>query len=437
MRKARLLVMSAATSSILEEVTTQIHDKLETLHDKDFADLVRGLRSEQETGPYRRTVVAADPRQAARRLAKQDPLWVHTSCSRPDRPLVWMFAGVGDHYPGLAADLYLCLPRFRERLDHCFETLRVGLGVDLHDVLYPDGVRPAVSDGNHRTLDLAAVFDLRDTTQEIHRTRVAQPLVFAVQYALAEAVRAMGVSPTAVLGYSVGEYVAACVAGVLPVDSALRLIAARAGMMAELPEGAMLAVMAGAPDIAGHIDERVSLAAVDGPELTVLAGTVDAITNMSQVLAGEGIASKRLAASHAFHSPMMEPVVEPLRRMVGDFELRPPRVPLLSNVTGTWLTDREATDPGYWARHVRQPIRFADDLSEVWALTSPILIEFGPGPALSRLATRHPDRPADDSALLLRTLPGPFESNSAQALLLNMIGRLWATGIDVDWSDVE
>jgi acyl transferase domain-containing protein len=428
---ARLLALSAPNLDALESVTDRVCDRLDALaggDDAGFAALAGELLAEPAR-QWRRVLVASSPADAARRLRKRDSGRVLTAAARPVRPVAWMFSGVGDHYPGLAAGLYRGMPAFREQLDTCFALLRQEHGLDLLPVLYPDGP-DAVAAGD-RTLDLATVFDRRAGVEEIHRTEVAQPLMFAVQYALARAVESAGLTPSAVLGYSVGEFVAACVGGVFAPADALRLVVTRARLIADLPAGGMLAAAAPVAEVTPHLCAGTDVAAVDGPELTVLSGPPDALTTTGDLLAAAGVATRRLATTHAYHSPAMAPVVEPLRDAVAAATRCRPRLPLLSNMTGTWLDAGQATDPDYWARHVAGTIRFADDLSEVWSLGSPVLVEFGPGRTLSRLALAHPARPADP--LVLRTLPGAFERTPDRTVLLETAGRLWAAGLAFTW----
>jgi acyl transferase domain-containing protein len=444
--RPRLLTLSGSSPAALDAITEKVAGQLEGR--AGLAGLAAGLQAEPAAGPFRRVVVAADPAQAARYLRKGDRRRVFSGQAEPGRPMVFMFSGVGDQYPGLAAGVYQGLPAFREEMDQCFGILRPELGMDLRAILYPRGAeadRPAV---DSETADKAAMFDQRRAAGEIHRTVVAQPLVFAVQYALARALRSLGAEPSALLGYSIGEYVAACLAGVLPLEPMLRVIALRARLVADLPEGAMLAVMSGEQAVQPYLDARLSIAALDGPQLTVLAGPADAIGQAGQRLTAGGIACRELPTSHAFHSAMMEPVVQPLRELLCSFPLRPPAIPVLSNCTGTWLSAGEAISPGYWARHLRQTVRFADELAEVWQLGRPILIELGPGRALGQLARQSQllhgqlagagqAGPGGETGLILHTLPGPFEGRLEAEVLLDAVGRLWATGTEINFSELQ
>jgi acyl transferase domain-containing protein len=244
---------------------------------------------------------------------------------------------------------------------------------------------------------------------------------------------ALGAGPAALAGYSVGEYTAACVAGVFPFEHALRLVTERARLVDELPPGAMLVAAAEPSALRHHLGGELSLAALNGPEQTVLSGPVEAIEEAHRLLLAEGVACQRLATAHAYHSAMTEPLAGPLEELLAAVPLRPPAVPLLSNVTGTWVRDEEAVSPAHWARQLTRTIRFSDQLAEIWRLPAPQLVEFGPGQALSRLALAHPGRPADALARVVPTLPGRFERRTEGELLRSAAGRLWAAGAEIDW----
>ncbi|MEJ8672690.1 acyltransferase domain-containing protein [Streptomyces sp. MS1.AVA.1] len=428
--RPRLLTLSAPTFTALERATDELATRLESLGDTGFTELPELPDAQVPVGSLRRAIAAGTAAEAARRLRKRDPRRVFTGGPGTRTSRVFLFSGVGDQYPRLGAGLYRRLPEFRRELDRCFGFLAAEHDLDLRAVLFPPETSAGPGDGRP---DLAALFDQRETTQEIHRTVVAQPLMFTLQYALARALGTLGAQPSAVAGYSVGEYAAACVAGVFPLEDALRLVTRRAQLVDELPTGAMLAVVAGPGAVAPYVGGQVSLAALNGPEQSVLSGPVEAIEKTARRLTAAGVACRRLATSHAFHSTMTEPVTGPLEELLSTLPLRPPDIPVLSNVTGTWLREEEATSPAYWARHLSRTIRFADGVAELWRLADPLLVELGPGQTLSRLALQHPSRPADAAAPVVQTLPGQFESRTEQELLLAAVGQLWTAGLEIDW----
>ncbi|MEV0124002.1 acyltransferase domain-containing protein [Streptomyces sp. NPDC050703] len=430
----RLLTLSAPTPDALERASDALADQLRTMDD-GTALAAELPEAAAPPGTVRRVLVATTAAEAARWLRRRDPRRVFTAGPTASASRVLLFSGVGDQYPGLGADLYRCVPAFRRELDRCLRPLAAEHGLDLRPVLFPR--EAGTADGATPRPDLAALLERRERPQEIHRTAVAQPLLFAVQYALAKTLAELGAEPTALAGYSVGEYVAACVAGVFSLPDALRLVAGRARLVETLPQGAMLAVTAGADEVAPHLAAGVFLAALNGPGQTVLSGTADAVEESARALTAHGVACRRLVTTHAFHSPLTGALAEPLEALLATMPAAAPRLPVLSNTTGTWLRADEATDPTYWARHLSRPIRFADQLAEVWRLPDPLLLELGPGQALSRLALTHPGRPADAAARVVQTLPGQFETRTERELLLGAAGRLWAAGAEIDWGAVR
>ena len=419
-RRPHVLVLSADTPADLDRVTADLAGKL--TEGTDLGTVAAQLHALPAL-PYRRAIVAADPVRAAQHLTLGDPRAVITGQAAPGRTVVFLCAGVGDQYVGLGAGLARALPVYRRELTRCLRAMEAEAGTELMAVLYPE--QPP----DRRERSLAELLQQQDQpVADIHRTTAAQPLLFATQYAMAVTLRAFGVEPSVLAGYSIGEYVAACLAGVLPLDGALRLVARRSRLVADLPPGGMLAVAAGVEAL-GDLSPGVSVAAVNSPDLTVLSGPVDALTRLAGRLADRGIAGQRLTTSHAFHSPMMEPVVEPLRELAKALTLREPAIPLVSNGTGGWM-GAEATDPGYWAGHLRNTVRFADNVAALWTLPDPVIVELGPGPTLGRLAAQSPARPAG-AGLIVATAPGPHERRPDMVALLTALATLWTAGCPV------
>jgi thioesterase domain-containing protein/malonyl CoA-acyl carrier protein transacylase/acyl carrier protein len=326
--------------------------------------------------------------------------------------VAFLFPGQGAQHIGMAEELYAEEPVFREAVDEACKILRPELGLDLREALYGGG--PGLDE-----------------------TALAQPALFAVEHALARLWMSWGVKPEAMLGHSVGEYVAACLAGVFSLEDALRLVAARGRLMQEQPPGAMLAVPL--PESQLVLEGSLSLAAVNAPASCVVSGTAEDIRAFRESLGerfGEELDCRILHTSHAFHSAMMDPVLEPFARLLRGMELRPPRIPFVSNRTGTWITADEAVSPEYWAGHLRNTVRFADGLSTLLGQgRRTALLEVGPGGTLGTLAGQHPDRKAAD--LVARSLRRPKEDQRDLEVLLGALGRLWLAGADIDWSAVH
>ena len=431
-----LLPLSARTGDALEAMTERLARHLADRPEASLADAAWTLQAGRRAFGYRRVLVCRDRNDAVACLRGGDPrrLLGNTGEEMRDLPVAFLLSGLGNQHVGMAADLYRHLPRFREVLDGCAQGLRPWLGLDLREVLFPVGDHGSGGSG----LDLRALVGRASGgsgasgTSRLDRTEISQPAVFAVEYALARLLMDLGVRPQALLGFSVGELVAACIAGVLSLQDALRLVAERARLIGELPAGAMLAVPLPEAEVRPFLAGGLSLAAVAGPELCVVAGPEPAVARVEQRLSGEGLVCRRLQTSHAFHSAMMEPAAGRLTALAASLELRPPEIPYISNVTGTWITAADATDPSYWARHLCGTVRFAEGLAELWREPGRLLVEAGPGQALSSWAVQHPQAPA--GALAVPLMRHELDRQSDLAFLLTALGRLWLGGVSLDWA---
>ncbi len=411
-RPAQLLVLSAATPGALEAAAANLARYLESAADSDLADASWTLQVGRKALRCRRAVVCRSREEAADLLRSPDPsrVWSRTVSAGPVS-VAFLFPGQGAQHAGMAEELYAVEPVFREALDEACEILRPELGLDLREALYAG-------------------------SNDLDATALAQPALFAVEHALARLWMSWGVRPEALLGHSVGEYVAACLAGVFSLEDALRLVAARGRLMQAQPPGAMLAVPLSEAEVAGLLEDGpLSLAAVNGPAACVVAGAAADIRTFRETL-GEEVDCRLLHTSHAFHSALMDPVVEPFAELLFGIEMRPPLIPFLSNRTGAWITADEATDPSYWSGHLRGTVRFADGLGTLLGQgRRTALLEVGPGGTLGTLAGQHPDRKSAD--LVLRSLRRPKEERPDLDVLLGALGRLWLSGAEIDWAAVH
>ncbi len=436
-RPRQLLVLSARSSEALERATDDLAAHLRSLPEAGlsyFADVAWTLQAGRRAFRRRRALVATSAEEAAQVLADRDPRRLRTAESASDRSVAFLLPGVGDHYPGMARSLYREEPAFCSEIDRCSELLRPLLGLDLRAVLFPEGAGSEEAEAGGATgPDLRALMRRPSPAPGslLHQTRIAQPAVFAVGYALARLWMAWGIRPQALLGYSLGEYTAACLAGVLSLADALTLVARRAALIEALPPGAMTAVPLSEEEALRRLTPGLSLAAVNAPEVSVVAGAPDELSALERRLAEEGLPCRRLPAAHAFHSRMMEPAAPAFADLLRTVRLTPPEIPYLSNLTGTWVEPAEATDPDYWVRHLLGTVRFSDAVGELWEEPGRILLEAGPGPALGSLALQHP---ASAGGLVLSSLPHELDRRNDAEHLEDTLGQLWLAGVEPDWT---
>ncbi|MFJ4680439.1 SDR family NAD(P)-dependent oxidoreductase [Kitasatospora sp. NPDC088783] len=433
-RRRVLLPLAARTATALEAATDRLADRLDGAAPPDLAGTARTLQTGRRHFGHRRFLVAEDTARAARALRERTPGTVRTGHhDGTPREVALVLPGLGEQRPGMGRELYEAEPVYRAALDRCAEGFRPHLGLDLRELLHPAGAADTAAAGPdlRRMLRGPAAAD----RTELDRTRYAQPATFAVEYALARLWESWGVRPAALIGYSIGEYTAAHLAGVLSLDDALKLVAHRARLIDGLPAGAMLAVPLPERTVLGLLGDDLSPAAVNGPELCVVAGTDEAVAALEARLAADGVAARRLQTTHAFHSHLMDPITEEFADLAAGVALHPPTVPYVSNVTGDWADADLVTDPGYWVRHLRRPVRFADGVRRLWERPGRVLLETGPGQSLTSLALQL--RPAGAApGVALASMPGRFDRQGEERFLLNTAGALWAAGVDLDWSAV-
>ena len=437
-RPWELLVVSAKTSAALEEVTTRLADHLAQDRTVNLGDVAYTLQVGRCAFNHRRIVVCRDAEDASAALSARDPERVFTvEQVRRGRQVAFMFPGLGDQYVGMARDLFRVEPAFRAAIDECAGAAQAHMGVDLREIIYPPETATGASvQGTGGDFDLRAMLrrgPARAETLWLKETKLAQPAVFALNYALAHYLGEWGVKPKAVIGHSLGEYVAATLAGVLSLPDAIHLVCKRAELIDALPRGAMLAVALSARDIMPLLSDMLDLAAVNGERATVVAGPSDAIAKLEVLLAEREIACRVMETTHAFHSRMLAPVQVALTELVSGFTLRAPTIPCVSNVSGTWLTASQATDPEYWGRHMCSPVRFSDGLRCLLEDRDTMILEVGPGQSLGSFAKQHPACGADRVTSIVSTIPLVHVRQSDLAFLQTALGRLWLGGVDLDW----
>ncbi|HEX8129281.1 MAG TPA: amino acid adenylation domain-containing protein, partial [Pyrinomonadaceae bacterium] len=412
-RPYQLLLLSAKTDTALEAVTANLAGYLKQNPGANLADVAYTHAIGRKAFEHRRAVVCQDVEDAARVLETLDGKRVLTSFQETsERPVAFLFSGGGTQYVEMGLELYEHEPVFREQVDTCSELLQPYLGIDLRRVLYPRA-------------------DERDTAAlKLNEMSVFQPALFIIEYALARLWMSWGIEPQVMIGHSTGEYAAACLAGVFTLEETLSLLAARGRLMQQMPAGAMLAVPLSEQEVQPLLNGELSLAAVNSPAMCVLAGTPAAVERLEGNLQRRGLDCRRLQTSQAAHSKMMEPILRAFVERVERLALQPPRIPFVSNVTGTWITNAQATDPLYWSQHLRQTVRFADGVGTLLKEPELILLEVGPGRTLGALAKQHPSKAAGH--VVVSSLRHPASQESDAASMLSALGQLWLAGKQFD-----
>jgi acyl transferase domain-containing protein/thioesterase domain-containing protein len=410
-RQAELITISAKTPAALDTMSRNLTDHLQSglAHLGDVAFTTHLGRSALA---HRRAIVCSSPEDAAVKLRRADATVITRTAREGELPVVFLFPGQGAQYVGMARELYEAAPDFRALVDRCCELLRPCLALDLRDVMFGRSERT-------------------DAARPLTETRITQPALFVIEYALAEMLISLGVRPSAMIGHSVGEFAAACIAGVFSLEDTLQIVAERGRLMQELPAGAMTAIASAENEVAARLDNRCALASINALDQCVAAGPFDALEALEAELASRGIRYRRLQVSHAFHSPMMDPIVEPFAAFVAKFQSHPANIKWVSSATGGWIRASNAIQADYWTGQLRGTVRFAAGASTLFSAGASTFIEVGPGRTLSALIEQHPEFPADGQTI--NTLPGPRESARADVAWQRALGTLWASGAKINW----
>ena len=415
-RSHQLLLLSARTREAVDASTRNLAAHLSAHADFALADAAYTLQSGRYQFNHRRVVVCLDREDAIAKLGGDNTSEIPTlTPGRHNPPIVFMFPGQGAQRINMGRELYDNEPLYRSLVDNCSEILLPELNLDLRDVLFP-------ATGKENWAEA-----------QIVQTRITQPALFVTEYALTKLWMSWGVTPQYMIGHSVGEYVAACLAGVFSLEDGLRLIASRGRLIQEQPTGTMLAVMTGEANVRPLLCDGVSVATINSPTLCVVSGSHDDVATMEQIFADHKLEYRPLHTSHAFHSEMMEPVVAPFTDLLRSVQLNAPTLPFVSNLTAEWIKDDEAMDPAYWAQHLRQAVRFSDGAALLLDITEhQVMLEVGPGATLTSLTRMNPGKKPGHVVLpsLASAVP---EQQSEVAIILSSMGRLWQAGVDIDW----
>ena len=412
--RPQLILLSARTE---EGVTARCNSLMKYLADSansELSEIAWTLQAGRHPFRHRRAFVATSAAQAREILSDPNSGRVRVGVAESrEKEILFLFPGQGSQYLNMGRGLYDAAPVFREAMDTCSEILLPLIGVDLRKVLYP---RP----GEESSVE-----------EKLEETWLTQPALFATEYAVSKLWISCGIKPAALLGHSVGEYVAACLAGIFSLEDSLRLIALRGKLIFSLPAGAMLAVSLPERQVVDLLQAGLSIAAINAPSQTVVSGPIDAVMDFEKLLESRGVACKRLRTSHAFHSAMLDPIIEKFLGEVSATARNAPKIPVLSNLSGTWLTDDEAKDPAYWGRHLRNAVRFSDCAAVVAQNQKWIVIEAGPGETLLSFIRR---RGESSSQVRINSMRQPATQQDDYETFLAAVGRVWLAGSDIEWS---
>jgi phthiocerol/phenolphthiocerol synthesis type-I polyketide synthase E len=416
--------LKTKTADLLEFLKTNTPDTPEAKKSR-LADTCYTLQVGRRDFNHRRTVMCKDYDEAISLMEELTPGGVVDSvCDVIERPVVFMFSGQGSQYVNMARELYEKQPLFKENMERCADILEPLLGLNPLHVLYPE--------------ENAADDVLEKNTELLRQTRLTQPVLFMVEYSLARMWMEWGIKPAAMIGHSIGEYTAACIAGSMSLEDALTLVAARGRLMFERPAGAMLSVGIDEKQLEPMLNENpeLDLGAVNSHKHSVVSGTNEAIEKLENQLKEKSIFCKRLRTSHAFHSPMMEPILDVYVEAVKEVTITPPTIPVISGVTGTWLTEEEMCSPSYWAQQLRKAVRFADGIAEIMKDPSMLLLEVGPGNSLCVLAKEHKIRQnkTETPPLTIPSLRQAKQTEPDMSFLHATLCNLWLNGVVIDWA---
>ena len=414
-RPRKLIIISTKTEASLDLATENLREHLTNHPDVNIADVAYTLQTGRKAFSHRRMIVCEDVADAVEILGSLDPRHVKTSqLESSRRSVVFMFPGQAAQYVNMGLNFYEHEPLFRNIVDQCAEILQPFLGRDLRELLYP------------RSSDEKMAADL------LQKTFFTQPAMFTIEYALAKLWNSWGVNAEAMIGHSIGEYTAACLAGVFSLEDALMLVATRGRMMQDLPGGSMLSVRMPVSQVESRLSPELSIAVINSPGNCVISGNAEAITAFKNQLEDEGVMCRILHTSHAFHSQMMDPILEPFAEHVKNVLLSPPTIPLISTVTGTWFTPDQATDNLYWSKQLRVTVRFSEGVLELWKKPGRVLLEVGPRTTLATLARQHAKNVKKQIAI--SSLQDSTENAAEWSAILNAVGQRWIIGVPIDWS---
>jgi len=415
-RAHQLLLLSAKTKNALERLSENLVIHLKENPGINLADAAYTLKVGRRVFPHRRMVVSATVNEAIEALSTTDSGRVRSSYTKDEKKSpIFMFAGLGSQYVNMGLGLYQEVPYFREEMDRCLNILKSLLEFDIKQILYPSSV---VSVSKNK---------------EINQTQIGQLVVFIFEYALAKLLMQWGIKPHAMIGYSLGEYTAACIAGAFSLEDVLKLLVTRGRLISSIPTGTMLSVPLPAQQLKPYLTGELTIAIDNGPSC-IIAGAEKVLDKFQGLLKEKRYLCMRLPNSHAIHSKMMCPILKEFEKNFRYIKRNKPQIPYISNLTGQWITVEEVTTPSYWSQHMREMVRFSDGIKQLLKEPNPIFIEIGPGRDLSTLLVRHKEENPETLGLgAVNLIRSQQQEVPDDYYLLRKVGQLWLYGLKIDW----
>jgi acyl transferase domain-containing protein/acyl carrier protein len=412
-RPLHILCLSADSEQALNNATENLRRHLAENPAGSLADTAYTLQTGREKFNLRRVLVASDPADCVHALSEPAPDRVFTNAAESaGRKVAFMFPGGGSQHAGMGAELYRNEPVFRREIDHCAELLKEHLGYDLRKLIYPSGKSTELS------------------TQRLLRPSAGLPAIFSTEYALAKLFLSWGVQSACMIGHSLGEYTAACLSGVFSLADALCLVAFRGAMFETLAKGSMVSVALPENEI-GTLPDGVCIAAINAPDQCVLSGPVRGIDEVVQELTAREVEHHRVHIETAAHCSMVEPVMEQFRNFLARITFSSPAIPFVSNLSGDWITEQQATDANYWVKHLRHTVRFAEGIQCIAKQHECVMLEVGPGRTFSSLARQ---QLKGKSRFAFPAMRHPNDAASELLTTYNTLARMWSIGVEVDWA---
>ncbi|MEI4789436.1 SDR family NAD(P)-dependent oxidoreductase [Bacillus sp. FJAT-53060] len=406
-----LLVVSARSKQAVQKSAEQVTSYLKEQKDVPLSHAAFTLQEGRKHFPYRQALLASPDRtfqsSGQPQMAFQQPA------------VVWMFSGQGAQYVNMGKDLYENDPAFKQALQKCFAIVLSLAGIEIERVLYPSTEE--------------------EGTQAEHlmqQTSYTQIILFSFEYALASKLMGLGIRPHYFIGHSIGEITAACVAGIIQLEDAIRIVLNRGNLMQKMPPGDMAGVALSAEEIEHKLPDGVELSAVNSSQLSVVSGPSDRLQAYIEQVEKRGASVQKLKTSHAFHTSMMADAAKQFKEVLSEMTYQQGHIPIISNVTGSWLTHEQAASPDYWASHIRQPVLFSQGIERLLAFGEVVFIELGPGHTLTQFVRRH-DRYDVDKAAAVSLVRHPKEQAADDEYMQKAIGKLWSYGVEPNWRAVR